>query len=81
MIENGFTHLDRTEDPKNQRLDDDKRSGAKAKGEVNANVLADVRIAARSAVQLRPLLQPDAAAYTHRRISVPFNNLVSAASF
>lgn len=48
----GCTHLNRTEDPKNQRLHDNKHRGAYPEGEVYENVKGDIRIAARNIVGL-----------------------------
>lgn len=50
------------EDPQNEGLNDYKCSGPEAKSKVDADVFAHVAVAAVVAVDLSPLLQPNAAA-------------------
>lgn len=60
------THLDRTEDPQDQRLYNDKGGGSGAQGEVYANVPAHARVLAFFAIDLRPILEPYTATYRER---------------
>lgn len=46
------TYLNRTEDPKNQSLHDDKHRGANTEGKVYEDVERDIRIASRLVVGL-----------------------------
>jgi hypothetical protein len=48
-----ITHLDRAEDPQNQRLEHNQSSGADAKREVYPKIEGDVWIAAQSFVDLQ----------------------------
>ncbi len=61
MHDSESTHLDRTEDPKDQGLDNDERRGPDAECKVDPNVLADIRVLAFLAVDFSPLLKPNAA--------------------
>lgn len=54
------TYLDRTEDPKDQCLDDDKTCGADAERKIYPDVLADIRVLAFLPIDLGPLLKPNA---------------------
>jgi len=57
-----ITNLDRAKDPQDERLHNDKRCRANAKAKVDANVLANLRVAAILAIHLGPVLEPDTAA-------------------
>ncbi|KAI7408403.1 ATP-binding cassette glutathione S-conjugate transporter [Hortaea werneckii] len=46
--------------PQDERLKDDQCSASDAKREVDSDILADIRVAAVSAVHFRPLFEPDA---------------------
>ena len=65
ILEGMGTYLDRAEDPENQRLQNDQCCVTDTKGEVNANVLADVGVSSRVSVDLCPILEPEASACRH----------------
>lgn len=53
------TYLDRAEDPKNERLNNAKRRGTHAKSEVDADVLAHMRVPAVLLIKIRPVFEPN----------------------
>lgn len=68
------TYLDRAKDPQNQRLQYHQGRRADTEGKVDADVLANVGVAARLAVDLGPILEPDASRYSIR-VSAPMFRL------
>ena len=65
------THLNRTENPKYQRLHDNENCRSDTETKVHTNVLADVRVLAFLSVDLSPLFKPNAAACPKRQYIVP----------
>jgi hypothetical protein len=55
------THLNRTKYPQDEGLYNDEGRGSDSQGEVDANVPADIRVRASVAVDLGPILKPNAA--------------------
>lgn len=53
------TYFDRAENPENKSLHNSERRRTDAKGEVDTNVLANVRVRASPLVVLRPFLEQD----------------------
>jgi hypothetical protein len=60
-----WTYLNRAENPQNQCLKDDERCVADTKGEIDANVFADMRIGSGAAVHFGPVLEPETPTCSH----------------
>ena len=54
-----FAYLNRAEDPQDECLHNDQKSRTHSKAEVDANILANVGIAAILLVYFRPVFQPN----------------------
>ena len=52
------TNLDRTEDPQDKGLHNDKGSGSDTQGKIYANVIADTRVRTVLAIGFRPIFKP-----------------------